>query len=116
MAEKLYFRIVNYQYYELRVVDIETGTEFVADDIFRLVSPFFCLSVITDKIRSKYLETIPAKFRRKRTIYIADFESEVEVDTLCWLALKHVFKIYDYKNSRQFIKFLRHEVVANTAL
>ncbi len=112
MSQVLYPRVVIFQGQELRVLDLATGIEFIAEDIFQIVSPYFRLG-ITEITKYNFIEIVPVKWRRKRSIVI--FDETHEFDTLCWLALTHIFKIFDYKDARDFIKWLRCEVATFSA-
>ncbi|PMB50716.1 hypothetical protein CEN40_01160 [Fischerella thermalis CCMEE 5205] len=103
-------RIVKFQGNFIRLLDIDTGIEFLAEDILLLVCP----GGINKGIQS-FIEVLPLKLRRKRQIFIND-SSLQEVDTLCWLALKYIFNLFSYEKHREFVRWLRQDIApSNTA-
>jgi hypothetical protein len=109
------YRVVTFQGQELRVLDLISGIEFISEDIFKIVSPYFHVAV-NEITKSRFLENIPTKWRRRREIVIGLGTNEIqEFDTLCWLALNHIFKTYGYQDARKFIRWLRHDVVIDAA-
>ncbi len=93
----------------MRYLDIDTGIEFLAEDIRNLVCPR-----TIDKGTKSFVEALPPKLRRKRQIIDGIDGTLKEVDTLCWLALKFVFNLFGYEEHREFVRWLRQEVAPNT--
>ncbi|WP_148663095.1 hypothetical protein [Scytonema hofmannii] len=91
----------------MRILDIDTGIEFLAEDICNLVCP----GIIGKGIKS-FIEALPLKLRRQRQI-IDENSTFKEVDTLCWLALKFVFNLFGYEKHREFVRWLRKDVVSS---
>ncbi|MUG91729.1 hypothetical protein F7734_04235 [Scytonema sp. UIC 10036] len=91
----------------MRFLDIDTGIEFLAEDICNLVCPG-----IIDKGTKSFIEALPLKLRRYRPI-IDENGTLKEVDTLCWLALKFVFNLFGYEKHREFVRWLRKDVVSS---
>lgn len=86
---------------QIRLLDVDTGLEFVAIDIFKLVS------TLPLEVLEPLIKKLPDKFKRSRFIQLVEV---VEVDTLCWLGLKYVFSQYNYQQQTSFIRWLRKDV------
>ena len=99
-------RIADFQGNSIRLLDINTGIEFLAEDILMLVCPGSI-----DKGVQSFVETLPLKLRRKRHIFSGSDDSKLQdVDTLCWLALKYIFNLFGYEKHREFVRWLRKDV------
>ncbi len=100
-------RTVKFQSNFIRLLDIDTGIEFFAEDILMLVCPG-CINGI-----QSFIEVLPLKLRRKRQI-IGNDSSLQEVDTLCWLALKYIFNLFGYEKHREFVRWLRQDIAPSS--
>lgn len=85
---------------QIRLLDVDTGLEFVAIDIFKLVS------TLPVEVLESLIKKLPDKFKRSRFIQLVGV---IEVDTLCWLGLKYVFSQYNYQQQTSFIRWLRKD-------
>lgn len=103
-------RIADFQGNSIRLLDIDTGIEFLAEDILMLVCPGSI-----DKGVQSFVETLPLKLRRKRHILTGSDDSKLQdVDTLCWLALKYIFNLFGYEKHREFVRWLRKHVTSSS--
>ncbi|MDF5727681.1 MAG: hypothetical protein PUP92_06480 [Rhizonema sp. PD38] len=103
-------RIANFQGNSIRLLDINTGIEFLAEDILMLVCPGSI-----DKGVQSFVETLPVKLRRKRHIFTGSDDSKLQdIDTLCWLALKYIFNLFGYEKHRDFVRWLRKDVAVSS--
>ncbi|NEU71767.1 hypothetical protein PI95_004010 [Hassallia byssoidea VB512170] len=97
-------QVVKFEQNSIRLLNIDTGVEFFAEDIFVLVCPVASVSDI-----ATYIADLPPKLRRRR--YVQSENNEIrEVDTLCWLALKYIFNIFAYQRQREFVRWLRKDI------
>lgn len=103
-------RIADFQGNSIRLLDIDTGIEFLAEDILMLVCPGSI-----DKGVQSFVEILPLKLRRKRHIFTVSDDSKLQnVDTLCWLALKYIFNLFGYEKHREFVRWLRKDVAPSS--
>ncbi|MEC4815880.1 MAG: hypothetical protein SAK29_21800 [Scytonema sp. PMC 1069.18] len=111
MRSIYWLRTVQFQDNSIKLLDIETGIEFLAEDILMLVCP----TGIDFGVRS-LVEILPLKLRRKRHVYSKNNSNLQEVDTLCWLALKYVFNLFGYEKHREFVRWLRKDIAPSSHL
>lgn len=107
----------------VNVLSIDSGLEFFADDIFSLVG---CQStgnprtgVISETDISNCLGInlhydLPENLRRIRTVLIDGLLCKKQ--TLCWLALKHVFRQFKYDKQKEFVHWIRKSLSPALAL
>jgi|GEM_PF-5937758 len=97
-------KTVQFQNHWINILDIDTGLEFILEDIRQLVCPDYRIEALVAKL--------PLNLRRKRHLFPRNGEPcQENVDTLCWLALKYVFNLFGYEQHREFIRWIRKEVI-----
>lgn len=83
----------------INVLDIDSGLEFLADDIFNLVN------VPVGSANSLGYCDLPENLQRIRTVLIDGLLCQKQ--TLNWLALKHIFCKFNYEKQKEFIRWTR---------
>lgn len=86
----------------VNVLNVDSGLEFFAEDIFNLVS-----------YNQSHFD-IPENLRRIRVVLIDGTLHRKQ--TLCWLALKYVFRQFSYSQQSDFVRWIRKTLSPALAL
>ncbi len=78
----------------INVLNIESGIEFFADDIYTLV----CYQSVDNNFEL-YTRNLSTNFQRSRVVLIDGLLCDKQ--TLSWLALKRVFRRFEYDKQAQ---------------
>lgn len=108
----------------VNVLNIDSGLEFFADDIFSLVSDVPDVGTRSHKRVTTIPDLghcainlyydLPENFRRIRTVLVDGLLYQKQ--TLSWLALKHVFRQFAYDKQNEFICWIRKSLSPALAL
>lgn len=93
----------------INVLNIESGIEFFADDIYTLV----CYQSVDNNFEL-YTRNLSTNFQRSRVVLIDGLLCDKQ--TLSWLALKRVFRRFEYDKQAQFIRWVRKTISPALAL
>lgn len=91
----------NFQKHFINVLDIDSGVEFVADDILNLVGS-------NNVIKFEYCN-LPKSLYRIRTVLIDGLLCDKE--TLNWLGLQKVFRKIGYRSQKEFVRWTRKSLL-----
>ncbi|NJM73391.1 MAG: hypothetical protein HC862_26515, partial [Scytonema sp. RU_4_4] len=94
---------VKFRDQSIRLLDVITGLEFLAYDVFLLVYP-----KDTNQECIQRINALPQKLQRKRKVLLDGYVSECH--TLCWLTIKYIFNQSGYLLQREFIHWIRKEI------
>lgn len=101
----------------VNVLNVDSGLEFLAEDIFCLVANNFGYdsgykSLMESQLNSSTI--IPKNLNCIRTVLIDGVLHQKQ--TLTWLALKHIFNKFGYSNGKEFVRWIRKTLSPALAL
>lgn len=101
----------------VNVLNIDSGLEFLAEDIFCLVAKNFPYDSGYKTLMESQLNSsnvLPKNLDCIRTVLIDGVLHQKQ--TLTWLALKHVFQKFGYSNGKEFVRWIRKTLSPALAL
>ncbi|BDA75903.1 hypothetical protein CAL7716_100690 (plasmid) [Calothrix sp. PCC 7716] len=101
----------------INVLNVDSGLEFLAEDIFGLIAKRNSYSFKYESSIKKQLDTsstLPKNLDCIRTVLIDGVL--LQKQTLSWLALKHVFHQFGYSHGKEFVRWIRKSLSPALAL